>query len=113
MDQPGKGGLPSRLAGLLVSAFDFLWLAVAYLPPACLTLYGVWLGLKANVVWGLTIGAVFPLAYVVAWTEILLGWDWMSPLWPFAYAGAWYTAALTIQAAAGFVWTSWNRVRRR
>ncbi|MFC1662109.1 hypothetical protein ACFL3S_11780 [Gemmatimonadota bacterium] len=57
------------------------------LVPGLLMLYGVWLGLKANILWGVLLVVAFPLTPFVGLTEVLFGWTWLSPMWPFALAG--------------------------
>ena len=58
--------------------------------PGALMLYGVWLGVKAHFLWGLLLMLTFPFMPFLGLTEVLFGWTWMSPLWPFTLAlGIW------------------------
>lgn len=60
---------------------------LTHLVPLALVLYGVWLGLRAHIAWGFLLLVTFPAWALVGWTEILFGWNWVSPMWPFAIAG--------------------------
>ena len=80
--------LPGETPGLVAGAI-LLGVTTRVIPGA-LVLYGIWLGFKAHFFWGLMLMFTFPIQPVIGLTEVLFGWTWMSPLWPFTLAlGIW------------------------
>ena len=88
--------MKGRLGVFLGAAFY-----LSHFVPAALVLYGVWLGVKTHILWGLALLVTFPAWAVIGWTEILFGWRWLSPMWPFAIAGLWEVVVFALGLAVG------------
>lgn len=77
-------------------------MALGLLPPTGFFIYGDILAFAEGLGWGMAVLVLgiplFPVMCVAGWVEVLTDWQFVIPLWPYAYGGVWLALGATFAA---------------